>query len=124
MNRFENWLESIYDFLFILAITLFGYIVQIGYMYIKDKTIGRKKVFVLFLINLSISYFLNKLLVKVGWADWVWLGVWFYNANSIWLLEVIGKKFKRGIEKAVPSIVESWSEKLKPKDTEDDNTNS
>lgn len=120
MNRMEDWIESVYDFLFIIAICIFGYGVQIGYMYLKDKLIEKKKLIALFFINLSVSYFLNRVMVQMGWEDWIWIGIWLYNATSFWLLTVIMNKLKVTIEKLVPGILEAWAEKFKPK--KDDNT--
>ena len=124
LNRFEHWMEDVYDFVFILAVCIFGFAVQIGYMYLKDKIIARKKIIVLFIVNLSVSNFINRVMKGVGWDNWIWVGIWFYNANSMWILETIGSKLKASVEKAVPGVVESWIEKFKskPKNSEDGTT--
>lgn len=125
-KHLPQWIEGLYDFIFILAVCVFGFGVQIGYMYLRDKILKRKKVVIWFLVNLSVSFFLNVLMKKMGMAEWTWIAVWFYNANSFWLLEVVGGKAKTAFESAVPAIILSWTEKLKaknpPKDDRDKNT--
>lgn len=120
MNKITDWINSLYEFLFILAVCSFGFVVQIGYMYLKDKILPRKKIIVLFFINLSISYALNKTMIKLGWAEWVWLGIWFYNANSIWLMDLVTTKLKSSVNKLLPEILESWLGRLKNKDINND----
>lgn len=122
MNKFfPDWVQILYDFIFVLVICVFGYGVQIGFMFLKEKLLKRNKIIVLFFVNLSISFVINFLMKKMGWGEWSWLGIWFYNSQSIWLSDVIGARIKTTFEMAVPAIILSWVEKLKAKNTTNNN---
>lgn len=114
----DQWLETLYEAVFVLAVCIFGFGVQIAYMYLKDKLLSNKKIIALFILNFSVAYFINMVMKKMGWQDWTWIAIWLFCSNSVWLTDVIGAKIKSTVEAAVPAIIVSWMDKLKAKKAE------
>lgn len=110
-----DWLLAVYDFVFVLAVCVFGYGVQTGYFYMRDKLMTRGKTIVLFLVSFGMAFFFNVVMKKMGWSGWSWVVIFLWSSNSRYLSEVIGQKIKEALEAAVPTILSSWFDKFKAK---------